>query len=148
VFNVIVVSDKGDWDGENLKYKLHPLEKGEEYRFGLWSGEEFEATGISRAKPEDLTPLERIDTLLIYDTVRTEPEAEVVRVGHLEGIRKVRAGDRSELRFRFVQRGTVTRRHLLDRRELIAGNLNEFCREHWAVKDGNLPADLQNKVAE
>lgn len=131
MFNLLVSGNGERW--ETLPY-TSPIDRFKEY-----SGVEAEA--IDLARPETLRHLEEIPTLLMYEVGAGGPHARVVRHGRIRNV--VRRG--GELAFGFdldpdhayLDRAAVLR---------IADQLGiaqfEQHRTHWAIKDGEIPAEL------
>lgn len=131
MFNLLV-SGHGEW------WETQPFTSSID-RFKEYSG--VGAETIDLARPETLRQLEQIPTLLMYEVGAGGPHARVVRHGRLRNI--VRRGH--ELAFTFEP---DPEHAYLDRADVlrIADQLGiaqfEQHRTHWAIKDGDIPAEL------
>jgi len=105
-------------------------------RFLEYSGDESE--GIALGKPETLRVLERVQSLLLYETGTLGPNGDVVRLGQMHGIR---VGG-SRITFRFAETGRLLRADLDSVRTQLQIGEWELSRTHWAVKDGDIPQEL------
>jgi hypothetical protein len=128
----LLVSGNGD------KWETQPFTSTID-RFKEYSGVGAEA--IDLARPETLRQLEQIPALLMYEVGAGGPHARVVRHGRIRNI--VRRGH--EFAFTFEP---DPEHAYLDRAEVlrIADQLGiaqfEQHRTHWAIKDGEIPAEL------
>jgi len=135
MFNLLVHYDAKAWETDQLMTM-------EVDRFKEYSGGECES--IKPLDPESLKLLEGIDTLLMYESGSdSNPNIKLVRFGYLYEIRKLR----SELVFRFKQKGTLKRSVLVEYAKQLAIDSFEFNRTHWAIKDGGIPAQVKAKLS-
>jgi hypothetical protein len=131
MFNLLVSGHGSWWETQPYTSTID--------RFKEYSGAEAEAIDLPR--PETLRRLEEIPTLLMYEVGASGPHARVVRHGRVRNI--ARRGQ--ELAFAFEP---DPQHAYLDRVELlrIADHLGiaqfEQHRTHWAIKDGEIPAEL------
>lgn len=131
MFNLLV-SGHGEW------WETPPFTSTID-RFKEYSGAEAEA--IDLARPETLRRLEEIPALLMYEVGAGGPHARVVRHGRIRNI--VRRGHELAFTFEpdpehaFLDRSAVLR--IADR---LGIQQFEQHRTHWAIKDGDIPAEL------
>lgn len=131
MFNLLV-SGHGEW------WETPPFTSTID-RFKEYSGAEAEA--IDLARPETLRRLEEIPALLMYEVGAGGPHARVVRHGRIRNI--VRRGHELAFTFEpdpehaFLDRSAVLR--IADR---LGIQQLEQHRTHWAIKDGDIPAEL------
>jgi len=131
MFNVLVTLDASAWES-NLRMEMMAT------RFLEYSGAE--CAGISIANPESLKRLERIQTLLLYETDATAPTAEVVRLGQMRAIRYQPLT--KTINFRFSESGRLPRSTIVHVRARLQLDDWELTRTHWAAKDGDIPQDI------
>jgi hypothetical protein len=133
MFSVLVSADGMAWEvNQHLKM---PRE-----RFHEYCGPE--ADSILFDRPESRATLEPVDSLLIYELGADGPNVELVRVGK---IAKIRAGKR-EISFSFKETGRVSRAVIVEHQRLLGIDSFEFHRTHWAIKDGELPQIVRERV--
>ncbi|MER9970855.1 hypothetical protein [Mesorhizobium sp. M0060] len=131
MFNLLV-SGHGEW------WETPPFTSTID-RFKEYSGAEADA--IDLARPETLRRLEEIPALLMYEVGAGGPHARVVRHGRIRNI--VRRGHELAFTFEpdpehaFLDRSAVLR--IADR---LGIQQFEQHRTHWAIKDGDIPAEL------
>ncbi|WP_413989803.1 hypothetical protein ACMDCR_28270 [Labrys okinawensis] len=131
MFNLLV-SGNGEW-WENPPY-TSTIDRFKEY-----SGAEAEA--IDLARPETLRRLEEVPALLMYEVGAGGPHARVVRHGRIRNI--VRRGH--ELAFTFEpdpEHAYLDRAEVLRTADQLGIAQFEQHRTHWAIKDGEIPAEL------
>ncbi|MBC3239536.1 hypothetical protein HU723_10125 [Pseudomonas lurida] len=131
MFNLLVAGHSEMWETQPYSIGLG--------RFKEYSGHE--AAAIDPASPESLRRLEEVPALLMYEVGAGGPHARVVRHGRIRNI--VRRG--SELTFAFEpddHHAYLERSQVLSVSDQLGMDQFEQHRTHWAVKDGNLPADL------
>ncbi len=135
MFNLLISGDDTAWEsGPRMRISAD--------RFGEYSGDEFDA--ISLTNPKSLKALERVHTLLMYESGVSSPGGDVVRVGQVRDIRS-KSGD---VTFRFVESGRLDCRVVEGLRQRLGIDSWEFNRTHWAIKDGDLPQDLLRTITE
>jgi hypothetical protein len=108
-------------------------------RFKEYSG--IESDAIDVARPETLRRLEEVPTLMMYEVGAPGPHARVVRHGHVRNI--TRRGN--ELAFTFepdTQHAFLNRNQVLAFADQLGIEQFERHRTHWAIKDGDIPAEL------
>ncbi|GAA4175872.1 hypothetical protein [Shinella granuli] len=131
MFNLLV-SGHGEW-WETPPYTM-TIDRFKEY-----SG--VEAEEIDLARPETLRRLEDLPALLMYEVGAGGPHARVVRHGRIRNIvRRAR-----ELAFTFepdVEHAYLDRAEVLRVAEQLGIEQFEQHRTHWAIKDGDIPAEL------
>lgn len=131
MFNLLVAGHSEMWETQPYSIGLG--------RFKEYSGRE--AAAINPADPESLRRLEEVPALLMYEVGAGGPHARVVRHGRIRNI--VRRGN--ELTFDFEPddgHAYLERSRVLSVSDQLGMDQFEQHRTHWAVKDGNLPADL------
>ena len=131
MFNLLVAGHSEMWETQPYSIGLG--------RFKEYSGRE--AADINPADPESLRRLEEVPALLMYEVGAGGPHARVVRHGRIRNI--VRRGN--ELTFDFEPddgHAYLERSRVLSVSDQLDMDHFEQHRTHWAVKDGNLPADL------
>ncbi|MER9202269.1 hypothetical protein NKH74_24180 [Mesorhizobium sp. M0933] len=131
MFNLLV-SGHGEW------WETPPFTSTID-RFKEYSGAEAEA--IDLARPETLRRLEEIPALLMYEVGAGGPHARVVRHGRIRNI--VRRGH--ELAFTFEpdpEHAFLDRSAALRIADRLGIQQFEQHRTHWAIKDGDIPAEL------
>lgn len=131
MFNLLVAGHSEMWETQPYSIGLG--------RFKEYSGRE--AAAINPADPESLRRLEEVPALLMYEVGAGGPHAGVVRHGRIRNI--VRRGN--ELTFEFEPddgHAYLERSRVLSVSDQLGMDQFEQHRTHWAVKDGNLPADL------
>jgi TIR domain len=129
MFNLLITARENHWESsERMDMMLD--------RFGEYSGDA--RMSIHLDKPDSLTALERVKTLLMYETGRIGSVHEVVRVGR---VLSLKVGEEN-LSFRFREEGKLTRQHILENRKRLQFGKWEDSRTHWAVKDGDIPQDI------
>jgi hypothetical protein len=133
MFNILVSYNESAWETDQLMR----MDAG---RFGEYSG--IECTDIAVANPPTLKSLENTDTLLMYEEHSKSPNVDVIRYGHLHGIRVVN----KELVFRFEEKGRFTRLIVNEFAQRLGINEWEFNRTHWAVKDGGIPRAIFDRM--
>ncbi|MBY5340420.1 hypothetical protein E0H35_30475 [Rhizobium leguminosarum bv. viciae] len=108
-------------------------------RFKEYSG--VEAETIDLARPDTLRRLEEIPAVLMYEVGAGGPHARVVRHGRIRNI--VRRG--GELSFSFdldPNHAYLDRAAVLRFADQLGIAQFEQHRTHWAIKDGDIPAEL------
>jgi len=103
MFNILVSANNVAWETEHRM-------RMEASRFGEHSGDE--GAHITVEEPESLRALERVQSVLMYEAIVTEPVGEVVRVGNVFDIR-VSGG---WINFRFKEAGRLVRKSLLEKK--------------------------------
>ena len=129
MFNVLVSGDGTAWESNQRMGMMTD-------RFLEHSGDESEF--ISHDKPETLKALERVPSLLLYESGVRGPGADSVRVGQMRDIR-VRGGN---VTFRFAETGRIPGDKFKALRRGLQIDDWEMNRTHWAVKDGDIPQDV------
>jgi len=136
MFNLLVSANSMAWEGDEFSMSID--------RFKESSGIKSEEIMLSR--PETLCELEKIPTLLMYETGGRGPNAHVVRHGRIKNL--VRSGQ--ALTFDFepdLNRAYLNRRFVQKYKNRLGIDDFEFSRTHWAIKDGDLPPDLLERAA-
>ena len=133
MFNVLVSSDGTAWETPSMSMFLG--------RFKEYSGAE--AAAVDSNRPETMEPLERCETLLLYESRATGPHTEHVRVGRL---RNIRVG-RDRLSFQFKETGRIEREAVVANAMALDLDGFEFERTHWAIKDGSLPPAIRQAIS-
>ena len=131
MFNLLVAGHSEMWEAQPYSMGLG--------RFKEYSGHEADA--IDPTIPETLRRLEVVPALLMYEVGASGPNARVVRHGRIRNI--LRRG--SELTFDFEpdeHRAYLDRSSVLSMSDQLHIGQFEQHRTHWAVKDGDIPADL------
>jgi hypothetical protein len=131
MFNLLVSGNGEWWEAPSLSLDVN--------RFKEFSGTEADSVDIAR--PETLRLLEEVPTLLMYEVGADGPHKRLVRHGRLRNI--ARRG--RDLRFTFEpdsERAYLDRTVVLSFADQLGLEQFERHRTHWAIKDGNLPADL------
>ena len=133
MFSILVSANGQAWETENAM----GMDLG---RFNEYSG--LEADSIAVKEPETLKLLEAAETLLMYETVATGPNVDVVRLGKINNIR---AG-KNKVAFLFKEIGRCERKLIEDHAALLDLGAFEFSRTHWAIKDGVIPQVIREKI--
>jgi AbiJ N-terminal domain 3/TIR domain len=133
MFNIVVTSNPTAWES-------HQLMRFELSRFGEYSGSE--VGGISPKSPASLKALEEVPTLLLYEQSVDGPAANAVRFGYLRDISVVG----TDITFRFDHQGHFLRNVFEEFSDRLGVNRFEHNRTHWAIKDGDVPVDLFDKM--
>jgi hypothetical protein len=109
-------------------------------RFGEYSSSE--ARNLSLADSEHLKTLTRYPALLMYEIGNPGPAGKVVRFGYLRDIKL----SGIEVTFRFDNHGHFPRDMIEQFAERLGIKEFEHSRNHWAVKDGDLPTALVEQI--
>src|ERR1700722_2555836 len=134
MFSVIVTSVPTAWESDQLL-------RFDKSRFGEYCGSEL--GGISTTNPASLKPLEEVPAFLLYERGVDGAAADVVRFGYLREIKVVR----SEITFRFDHQGHFLRDIFEEFADHLGVSKYEHSRTHWAVKNGDVPVDLFEKLS-
>ncbi len=133
MFNVLISSDSIAWETDQFMHM-------DKDRFGEHSGREIKE--IDLTKPDTFALLEQARALLLYESGATGDTARVVRIGHVHDIT---VGDR-DIRFRFAEIGRLPRDVIDNLGQYLDISNWELNRTHWAVKDGDIPRPVLEKV--
>jgi len=133
MFNILTHFNETAWETDQLM-------RMDVDRFKEHSGSESEA--VSAGKPETLKLLEKIDTLLMYESGSSSPQVNVVRYGYLHGIKVVG----KELVFKFEEKGKFAQSVLKEFADRLGIDSWEFNRTHWAIKDAGIPTAMLAKL--
>lgn len=133
MFNLLVSGTKNSWETDQLMSM-------ELARFKEYSGTESQS--ISHKPEESLKLLEQVPSMLMYESCIDAPNAQIVRFGYLSDIRLVG----SALVFRFIDQGYFDRTVVEEFSDRLGMSRLEHNRTHWAIKDGDLPSNLLDKI--
>ncbi|MDP5281413.1 hypothetical protein Q9Q95_20980 [Sphingomonas sp. DG1-23] len=131
MFNLIVAGSGSHWEAAPLSFGVD--------RFKEYSHDGADAVDIAR--PETLTLLEQIPTLLAYEVGARGPRPRTVRYGRLHNLQ--RRGTR--LLFDFdpdPNHAYLDQVELFARSEELGIEPFEQHRTHWAIKDGDIPLNF------
>lgn len=131
MFNLLVAGHSEMWETQPYSMALG--------RFKEYSGHQ--AADIDPTSPESLRRLEEVPALLMYEVGAGGRHSRTVRHGRIRNI--VRRGN--DLTFGFEpdeQHAYLDRSSVLSMSDQLDIGQFEQHRTHWAVKDGDLPAEL------
>lgn len=134
MFNLLVSADGNAWETDQLMRMASDRFK--EYSAGS------EAEDICLNDANTLKRLDRIPTFLMYERNSDGPNTDVVRYGHLCDIRS----SGTELVFRFVEKGRFQRSVIEEFSGRLGISKYEYTRTHWAIKDGDIPTSMLDKL--
>ena len=134
MFNVIVSGEPNVWETDQLM-------RMDVTRFKEYSGGP-EADKISIGKFDSWKLLEKVPTLLLYESNTRGQNAKVVRYGFA---REIRVSVRYVF-FRFEEEGRISSDVLLEFWTRLGLSSFELNRTHWAVKEGGIPSNLKAKI--
>jgi hypothetical protein len=134
-YNILVSAHDAAWETDQLMRM--PAD-----RFREHTPDFAFAAGIDLARPRTLRRLERVPTLLLYESCVGGAGGDVVRIGAIRDVRHTEG----ELSFAFSEHGRASRtvvEKLGDRLDISPWQFN---RTHWAIKPGGLPAAFLAQV--
>jgi len=135
-FSVLVSAHDAAWETDQLM--RFPLDRFKEHT----SATPFTAA-IEATRSRSLRALEKIPTLLLYESCVGGARGEIARFGRLVDVRLLEA----ELVFGFAEEGRVARSVV----EAFADRLDlspwQFNRTHWSIKVGGLPTDFLRQIS-
>lgn len=134
MFSILVSANNGRWETDQITF----MDAG---RFKEFSGDE--ADWITHKDPESLKSLESVPALLMYELAVTGPNSDLVRYGFLRDIRCTGL----KIVFKFESHGYLPRSLVEDWEDRLQMHRFEHNREHWAIKDGDIPAALLDELA-
>ena len=135
IFNVLVSANDTAWETDQLM-RL-PADRFKEY-----TPASRRLQSISVHRPATLKRLERVPSLLLYESCVGGTAGDVVRYGSLCDIRPCDG----ELVFRFAEEGRFTRSQIEEYADRLDISAFEFNRTHWAIKEGGMPAALLQQM--
>lgn len=133
MFNVLIANNTTYWESDQFMHM-------DRDRFGEHSRNEIKAVDLDN--PATFSLLEKARSLLLYENGAIGDSAHIVRVGHVYDI----SADLKEVRFRFHETGRLQRDVVTELSHLLDLSNWELNRTHWAVKDGDIPRTVLEKV--
>lgn len=133
MFNVLISGNSISWETDQY---MHMDKK----RFGEHSGTEIQTVKLEQ--PETFKLLEDARALLLYESGASGDTARVVRIGHVHDI----SVGHKDIRFRFAETGRLPRDVIEELGHFLDIDSWELNRTHWAVKDGDIPKAVLDKV--
>ena len=131
MYNLLVSGDPTAWESPTCRIDAS--------RFGEYSGDQ--AKSFSLNDTDTIATVESLPTILAYESARNGSNTHLVRYGSISNIH--RSG--SDLVFQFVvdlERGFISRSVFKELSEKLDLHRFEHYRTHWAVKDGDIPAEF------
>lgn len=134
MFNIVVSANKTAWETDQLMRLAAD-------RFTEHSGHEAES--ISIGSPISLKRLEAVPTLLMYERCTEGENSDLVRYGFPKDLRQADG----KLIFRFEEHGHLSRVDIDEFSDRLGMHPFEHNRTHWAIKDGDIPRGLLERVS-
>ena len=133
MFNIVVSSSGTSWETDQLM-RLRAD------RFTEYSGSE--GASVSQDDPASLALVDNVPALLMYERGVSGPNPDLVRYGFVREIRK----SGNQVVFRFVEHGHLDRSVVEEFSERLGMERFEHGRTHWAIKDGDIPSAVLDKM--